>query len=189
MQTPPPPKKGSAYQKVYCENGDLILDVFKSSNASYCGNEVLETLTDPETGLSLKCALNVKKNEEKKEEHLQTMKEALELPADVSVECDLIAVAEVCDKAGYKDRIGEVVHDWILGGLAATLKKLGADELTREAIQEVWTTGVIKIEDGGKQQKGYHECDFENGDLVLKFKSDGIASNVSYIGQDIEKKL
>ena len=94
----------------------------------------------------------------------------------------------LCEAAGYTNRPGDCCY-YMIEGLAATLTKICKEEMTQEAIQEEWTTGVLKIEAGDENQKSYHMSSFENGDLVIKYKPSSMCSNVSYVGNDIEGQL
>jgi len=115
--------------------------------------------------------------------------EATGLPCEITLDINWENCYPLLEKAGYKDRAGEVFYAWILGGLAERMKRICQEELTKEAIAEVWTTGVVRIEPGGAKMSHYHTCDFVDGDLVVRFRPDSPCTNVSDIGHDIEGKL
>jgi hypothetical protein len=77
----------------------------------------------------------------------------------------------------------------VIKALRENLKRVCKEELTKEAIAESWTTGVIRLAEDKAIKKGYHSCDFVDGDLVIGFKPENALSNISDIGRDIEGKL
>ena len=185
-----PPKEGSCpYQEVKCENGDLVVTVYKTSNASYCGNKLVETLKD-ESGLSLKAAQNWKKEEEKRNGYLAAIQENVELGSEVTLEIDQKEFSEWVDKDNsYKDRYGEVCS-WILDGLSSQLQRhFKEDEIARNALHAVWTTGVISMVVGTPPKKGscpYQVVECVDGNLVVTvYKS----SNASYCGDKLVETL
>ena len=184
-------EKQKQYHIVTFENGDVIITYKPSSmcsNVSYCGNDMDGKLKDPESGLPLKSALNWKKMEEKRDECLEAIKTAVNLSTDLTLEFDKAEFVEHCGKAGYADRPGDVLQ-YIIDGLKGNMTKICKEEMTQEAIQEEWTTGVLKLVGGDEKQKSYHVCSFDNGDLVITYKPSSMCSNVSYCGNDIEKLL
>jgi len=103
------------------------------------------------------------------------------------VDADFAVLDALCNKLGYQNRVGEVIYDWILGSLADNVKRICGEELTKEALAEVWTTGVIRFEENKKVS--YHAVEFTNGDLIIQYKPDNFVSNTGNIGSDIESKL
>jgi len=181
-------KKGEyKYNSTDLRDGDLIITVFSMSNTSDTGNDLISKLSDPASGLSLDSSLNIHKHEESKEENVKKIQDAVGLSADVTLDVDWSVLDTASNAAGYKNRCGEVVYNWILGGLAGNLERICKDDLTKEAVAEVWTTGVIRFEENKKIS--YHAVEFVNGDLIIQYKPTSIASNVSDVGSDIEKKL
>jgi len=176
------------YTETQVDNGDLVVTIYQFSNVSDTAADVVSKLGDPETGLSLKSALNVKKYEEAKNEHLAALKETVGLAADVTVDADLKTLDATVNKLGYENRVGEFIFDDILKALLNNLKRSCADEMAKEAIGEAWATGVIRFAED-KKCKSYHSCDFVDGDLVISYKSENLISNISDIGNDIEGKL
>jgi hypothetical protein len=144
---------------------------------------------DPSSGLPLKAAADIKAREELKAENLEKIKEAVGLSTDVTFDVDWAVIHPFCVKNGYGDGCGDVVFNHILGSLKDSLVRICREELTKEAIAETWSTGVLRLEAGPAKMNHYHQCDFVDGDLVIKFKPDSMATNVQEIGSDIEKKL
>jgi len=183
-------KKGqSGYAETNIRDGDLVVTVFEVCNVDDTGSDLMDKLGDPNSGLPLKAAINVKENEGKKTENLEAIKETVGLATDCTFDIDWAVIHPFCVKNGYADRCGEVVYDYILTGLKDRLVRICQEELTKEAIAENWSTGVLRLEAGPPKMSGYHTVDFADGDLVIKFRPDSMCTNVSDIGSDIEGKL
>jgi hypothetical protein len=103
--------------------------------------------------------------------------------------CDCCILNRGCCvlQAGYKERCGEFQLDYIKA-LSNNLENACKEELSKEAIAESWTTGVIKFEGVKTLKSGYHSVDFVDGNLVLSYKLDSPCSNISSIGSDVESK-
>jgi len=134
--------------------------------------------------IPLKSRKSIRDTEDKFKQSASRIQKALNLPVEVTLDVDWAMIDEASKEAGYENRCGEVVHDWIIGGLASNLEKFGKDELARNSICEAWTSGVINLREGSEQ-----DTDFEDGNLVITFKKGSIATNVSYTGYYLEKKL
>ncbi len=181
-------KKGeNGYHKTIVENGDIVVTMYQLSNIGDIGAQLLSTLEDPASSLPLKSALDVKKHEEERNEALAEIQSIVGLASEVTLDLDWKAFDAICNKAGYTNRCGEFNFDY-LKALRSNLKNMCEEELTKEAISESWTTGVIRIVED-KKVKSYHSCDFVDGDLVIGYKPEGALSNISDIGRDIESKL
>lgn len=168
-------------------DGDLVVELWELSNVSYIGQELVGSLGDA-SGLALKSSLDVKKHSEQLAELLEKIKETAGLSADVTIDNDLIAWDAALTKAGYVNRPGEFQFD-VVTALSRNLENACKEELSKEAIAEAWTTGVLQFAQVKKLKSGYHSCDFVDGNLVLSYLQDNPCSNVSYIGSDIESKL
>jgi len=181
-------KKGEyKYQECMPRDGDLAVIVYQMANVSDTGSDLIGRLGDPASGLPLKSAKNIKEHEEKKDENLKKIQESVGLSTEVTLDVDWAAIDALVTKIGYKDRTGEVVIDWVLGSLATNIERICKEEMTKEAIAETWTTGVIRMEENKKIS--YHAVEFVNGDLIIQYKPDNLCSNVGDIGRDIESKL
>lgn len=179
-------KKGeNKYHTTEIRDGDIAVTLYSVSNTGETGHELLGSLAEPSSGLPLKSSLNIKENEEKKEENLKKIQDATGLSTDVTVDIDWATIEAFTKKAGYDNRLGDVVYDWIFGGLASNISRMCEEELTKEAIQEAWTTGVIRLEENKKIS--YHAVEFTNGDLVIQYNN--LCSNTGSVGSDIESKL
>jgi len=181
-------KKGEyKYQECMPRDGDLAVIVYQMANVSDTGSDLIGRLGDPASGLPLKSAQNIKEHDEKKEENLKKIQESVGLSTEVTLDIDWSAIDAQTTKQGYTNRVGEVVIDWVVGSLASNLERICKEEMTKEAIAETWTTGVIRMEENKKIS--YHAVEFVNGDLVVQYKPENLCSNVGEIGRDIESKL
>jgi hypothetical protein len=182
-------KKGeTGYHKTAVENGDVVITLYQLSNVSDIGSLLVSTLDDPATSLPLKSALDVKKYEEQRTEALAEIHSIVGLSSEVTFDLDWKTFDATVTKLGYKNRVGEYSFD-IVKALRENLKRICKEELTKEAISESWTTGVLRLVEDKAVKKGYHSCDFVDGDLVIGYKPENALSNVSDIGRDIESKL
>jgi hypothetical protein len=121
-------------------------------------------------------------------DHAAKIKEAVHLSNKVTLDIDWVDFAEKCKKAGYEDRAGEVMYSWLMGGLAGNIVRLCKEEMTQEAIQEEWTTGVITHRFDDDAKSGHH-TNFVNGYLEHVCNPGYVCSNVGKWGADIEDKL
>jgi hypothetical protein len=172
------------------ENGDLVIAIDPKrigSNYISCGDDLLGKLSDA-SGLSTKAAQDVKENEAKRDAHLLVVRNALNLPVDVTLDIDLVAYAALVDKAGKKDRVGQQIFDWLLERFAENMVALATkDDMYRDAICEAWTTGVLRFQTDPKIKE--HACDFVDGNLIITSNPDRVTQNHMSIGKDIEGKL
>jgi hypothetical protein len=164
-----PRKTGPGYNESAISNGDLVVTMCQLANVSDIGNDLLGKLGDA-SGLSLKSALNWEKYAEERNTLLQTIHEATQLAAEVTLDVDQVAFAAWVDAAGYKDRFGEYTVDYLKAICNNVMCRVfKTDELARTALQTAWTTGVLRFE-VQVQKKGsnlYNESNISNGDLVL----------------------
>jgi len=182
-------KKGETGQhKTVVENGDILITMYQLSNIGDIGQLLVSTLDDPATSLPLKSALDVRKYEEQRNEALAEIHSVVGLSSEVTFDLDWKTFDAVVTKLGYKNRVGEYSFD-IIKALRENLKRICKEELTKEAISESWTTGVLRLIEDKAIKKGNHSCDFVDGDLVISYKPESAVSNVGDIGRDIESKL
>jgi hypothetical protein len=182
-----PRKGGPAYHDTAVANGDLVISLFQLGNISDIGGDLLGKLGDA-SGLSLKAALNWKKYEEERDALLVAIHEAAQLPSEVTLDVDQVAMSAFVDAAGYKDRVGEYTVDYLKAISNVMNRVYKPDELARTALQTAWTTGVLRI-DIQKPKKGsndYSETNVTNGDLVVTVYKLG---NVSDAANDLQGKL
>jgi len=181
-------KNEHKYVETNIRDGDLVVSVYSLGNVGETGADLLAKLSDPSSGLPLRAALSIKQKEEARDEFLKKIQDAVGLSTDVTLDVDWTAIEPILKKQGYGDRLGDVVYEWILGALTNNIVNICKDDMTKEAVAEAWTTGVIRLEEN-KKISSYHAVEFVNGDLIIQYKPEGIASNVGSIGADIESKL
>jgi len=87
-----------------------------------------------------------------------------------------------------KNRIGEVFYANYLQYLAESLTKLCADEVSKTALNQKWTSNKIFFETDLKAPT-YQNVNFPGGDLRMSCKPDNIWTNISYLGDDIRDQL
>ena len=183
-------EKMSGYHKVTFENGNLLITSKKGSlgtNVSVCGEKIEELLVSAESpSLSLNTSKNIEKTAADREKLLGDLHSVLDLPVDVTLDIDWSTFADGCKESGYAERPGEIIN-WLLGGLRDNIARLAKDDMVKEAVQEVWTTGVIQHR--RESSVAYHDVAFEDGNLVILSKPEKYGSNVSVVGQKIEDKL
>ncbi len=64
--------------------------------------------------------------------------------------------------------------------LAQNLEEACKEEISKEAIAEAWTTGVLQFQGVKTLKSGYHSCDFVDGNLVLSYKLDSVKNTTTY---------
>jgi len=185
--------KAPTYQNINFPGGDLRLSCKPDniwSNISYLGGDVPDQLTSEYNGvtLPLKSAQNIREYEEKGAVHLATIGTAIGRSGPVTfVVEDIPGVDVQLNKNGYNNRIGEVLWEAYLNQIAGKLKSLCGDDMVKEAIGDSFKNNLIfKLE---PKCEGYQNCKFADGNLVMFCKPDRIWSNLSYLGDDIEKQL
>jgi len=185
--------KAPTYQNVNFPGGDLRLSCKPDNiwtNISYLGDDIPDQLLSDYNGvvLSLKTVQNIKEYEEKGQVHLAAIGTAIGRGGPVTfVVEDIKAVDAAMTKNGYKNRVGEVLWEAYLNQISSKLTSLCADEMTKEAIGDSFKNNLVfKTE---PKCEGYQNCKFADGNLVMFCKPDNIWTNLSYLGEDIEKQL
>jgi len=179
--------KENKYWTIIFENGALVL-VHKKNicNIYEVGSFDLVAIMPVPGILSLVARLNIQDSQEKLAEHLEAIKEATGedyTVDDASIETVYKALANENDKSN----IGRTFYDEALAYLARNLKKSLADDMVKEAFNEVATAHQITFRPDAKAPN-YWNIKFENGVVVLIFKPN--LSNLYEIGSiDIEKLL
>jgi hypothetical protein len=186
-------QKAPGYQNVNFPNGDMRLYCKPDNiwtNISYLGEDIPDQLTSEYNGITLplKSAQNIREYEEKAQAHLAAIGAALGRSGPVSfVVEDLKAVDAALTKNGYAHRVGEVLWEAYLSQIASKLTSLCADDMVKEALGDAFKNNLVfKTE---PKCEGYQNCKFVDGNLVMFCKPDNIWTNISYLGEDIEKQL
>jgi hypothetical protein len=132
---------------------------------------------------------SLRDNEAKRDEHLDNIKEYFSFSERPTLEVTDAQWLELngAVEDSYKNRGGEIIYDWVLGGLAWGLKKAfteGWHKSTncRDAFGQNWSTKKIKINLlKTKPKDSYHVVTVESGVLVITSSGDVIATNVDSI--------
>jgi len=160
------------------------------SNISSLGADIPDQLTSEYNGvtLSLKSAQNIREYEEKAQVHLAAIGTAIGRggPVNFVVE-DIPGVDTQLNKNGYNNRIGEVIWEAYLSQISSKLTSLCGDDMVKEAIGDSFKNNLIFKLDA--KCEGYQNSKFADGNLVMFCKPDRIWSNLSSLGDDIEKQL
>jgi len=186
--------KSPTYQNVNFPGGDMRLYCKPDNiwtNISTLGADIPDQLTSEYNGvvLSLKSVQNIRLYEEKASGYLETIATAIgrKSPVTFVVE-DLKGVDEQLNKNGYNNRVGEVLWEAYLNQISTKLKSLCADDMVKDAIGDSFTANLVFKLD--PKCDGYQNCKFDaNKNLVMFCKPSNIWTNISYLGEDIEKQL
>jgi len=185
--------KAPTYQNVNFPGGDLRMSCKPDNiwtNISYLGGDIADQLTSDYNGvtLSLKSAQNIREYEEKAQVHLAAIGTAIGRGGPVTfVVEDIKGVDAQLNKNGYNNRIGEVIWEAYLSQISSKLTTLCGDDMVKEAIGDSFKNNLVfKTE---PKCESYQNCKFAGGNLVMFCKPDNIWTNISYLGEDIEKQL
>jgi hypothetical protein len=182
------------YDYVWVHNDSGVLQVNIPvdrfcSNVSNTGNDLSKACSG-EGGMSVATRKNIKDEEKNRKKNLTRIQKATGLEFDLDV--DWFVFAELAKERGYEDRIGEIIFNWYLDGLAGNLESLCKDDMCKEAVAEAAHKKVIAfqiISDDDMESK-YSKCTFsDDGALVISVSKERFCSNVSNCGQDIESRL
>jgi len=182
-------KKAPNYFSVEFLNGDVSVGYKTICNVSDIGKnlEDLLTVTHEEVVMPYVMRRSLAEYEEKLEENMQVINTATGRTFELSIEwAKMLPFLKDVSKT-QPSSVGSTLYSSVMGGLSSNLKKLCADEIGQEGFNEAATTGkiVLTVEDD-KKASGYWTEKFDNGNLVIAFKS---ICNVSEIGKSVEKLL
>ncbi|KAF2078018.1 hypothetical protein CYY_000656 [Polysphondylium violaceum] len=176
-------KKNSTYWTYKFNNGTLEL-LFKSiCNTSDICYFKLENIIQTPGVYSLPARMNLKANEEKFNESFEKLKEVTKIDWSYD-EASLETVYPSLDK-GQQDGVGDIFQE-VLAYLASNVEKRCKDELTLEAFTEATQNGKIIFKHDSKQSS-YWQMKFEQGNLIVSFRSICNLSDMAYY--DFEKLL
>lgn len=139
--------------------------------------------------LSLTTRKNIKDAEPKLQANLKKITAASGITFDLEI--DWMALAPVAEERGYKDRVGEIVYDWYLGGLADNITSFCKDPIQKESFVEAFGTAkritFVIVELGEDEESFYVKTKNDSGSLVMMSVKDRFCSNVSNAGNDLSK--
>ncbi|EGC29455.1 hypothetical protein DICPUDRAFT_42864, partial [Dictyostelium purpureum] len=125
----------------------------------------LETLLPSQGTYSLMTRLNIKENQAKMDANLVAVKKAMKSDADWTIDQESLETVYPHVSVDLKISFGHIFAG-VVEKVAANLAKRCADEMVLEATSN--RTIVIKH---NATQNGYWLWSFENGNLVISFKS------------------
>jgi len=185
-------KKAESYWSENFVNGTVEIGYKRSPcNVYELGSSLKDKLTSTfeECEMPLKMRIGIEKEEtqEKKNEQLEKIKDATGRDFTITVQW-----AEMIKDhfTSYPENFGSTILNSVLEGLADNIKKVCTDEHFpgKDAFNEFATTGniIINSNKNDKKASSYFAVKFENGDLVVSFKS---ICNCYEIGSNIRDLL
>jgi len=186
--------KSPTYQNVNFPGGDMRLYCKPENiwtNINSLGADIPDQLTSQSNGvvLSLKSVQNIREYEEKASGYLEAIGTAIGRGSPVKfVVEDLKGVDEQLNKNGYNNRVGEVLWEGYLSQISSKLTSLCGDEMVKDAIGDSFKANLVFKFD--PKCEGYQSCKFDaTKNLVMSCKPTNIWTNISSLGEDIEKQL
>jgi hypothetical protein len=173
-------------------NGALEIHIPKErfiSNTSNAGDNLSKACSG-DSPMSVATRKNIKDNETSRKKNLTRIQKATGV--EFEIEIDWVPFAAAAKDRGYEDRIGEVIYNWYLDGLADNLERLCKDEMCKEAVAEACGKKVIAFTliSNDEMEGTYQKCTFsDDGALVVSTSVEKFCSNTSNTGSDIESRL
>jgi len=136
--------------------------------------------------LSLTARKDIKEFEKSLEEHIKTIEGATGIKFET--EFDWLALSVAAEERGYKDRAGEIMYSWYLGGLASNIVSFCKDDIQKESFVETFGSAkriTFEFYEKKSGEYGYSRTRNDNGTLVMGAPKDCFCSNVSEIGNDL----
>jgi hypothetical protein len=140
------------------------------------------------TALTLMTKKNLRDTEGKLKENLARIEAALGVTGFSLEIIDLAKCAATAKDRDYENRIGEVVHDWYMTGLAGNIEKHCSDDMVRDAFRDALSKKKVTFRVDDKANS-YHEEKFEDGCLAILVRPDTFASNVDSTGETLQELL
>jgi len=165
-----PKSKMNEYWNIKFENGTIVVTHKPQICNTYdLSNKPLVDLI-PSPGLPLVTRLNIDKNRENLEEHLEKIR-SVTGESDWSVEIDWEKIVKA--NPAYQRNIGDTYYNEIMKYLAQNLEKTLKSETTKEAFLEATNQRkiVITFTENPKENQ-YWKMFFENGALIIQHKKD-----------------
>jgi nitrate reductase NapAB chaperone NapD len=186
-------KHASDYSYIVNNNGVLEIHAFHErfmTNTSQCGGGAhLAEACSGDGPLTVLARKNISDKLPDRKKHLTRIQKATGIEFDIEV--DWAAWSAAVAAKGYKDRVGDIVNNY-LEGLASNLEKLCKDDMCKEAVVEACAKKVIGFAIIPNEQLGsaYQMCTFtEDGVLTISTSLERIPTNTSNTGSDIQSRL
>lgn len=182
----------SDYQWVTNKDGQLNINIYKDrlcSNASNTGTDLAKACSG-DGPLSVLTRKNIKDKEVNRAKHLKTIKTAVGI--DFETEVDWVPFAAAAVTKGYTDRVGEIMYDWYLGGLAGSITEFAKHAIQKEAFIESFgerKTISFVLHDPAPEdrQSEYVWTSNNSGVLTINTTVSRFCSNTSNTGSDLSK--
>jgi hypothetical protein len=180
-----------AYSWINNKDGHLEINIPEArfcSNTSNTGDNLSKACSG-DSPMSVATRKNIKDQEVARKKNLTRIQKATGL--EFELEVDWVAFAAAAKERGYEDRVGEVIYNWYLDGLASNLESLCKDEMCKEAVGEACEKKVITFQliSNDEMEGNYQKCTFNDGVLVVQTSVERFCSNTSNTGSDIESRL
>jgi len=182
-------KKVTAYFTTTITNGDVVVSFKSVCNTYQIGSNLEELLTVEFEEVTMPYVMrrSIAASQEKFQEHLTKIHDATGRQFEVVIEWPkMLPFLKDVNKTA-NNSVGSTLYESVMEGLSNNIKKLCADEMGKEAFNELASTGKIILTTwDDKKASGYFNEKFENGDVVISFKS---ICNTYSIGSSLEKLL
>jgi hypothetical protein len=131
---------------------------------------------------------NLRDTEGKLKENLARIEAALGVTGFSLEIIDMPKCAATLKDRNYENRLGEVVHEWYMTGLAENIEKHCADEMVRDAFRDALSKKKVTFRVDDKASS-YHEEKFEDGCLAILVRPDDFPANVDSTGEKLQELL
>jgi len=180
--------KENRYWFIQFENGALVVNYRKNiANMYEIGNFDIPSVLPVPGVLNLVAKLNIQSNQEALQGHLETIKNASGEEYSIDETCYEV-IYKVLPNERDKNQMGSTFLNDAMQHLANNLKKSLADDMVKEAFNEIATAHQITFRPLDAKASGYWNISFENGLVVVGFKTN--LANLYELGNfNIEKIL
>lgn len=183
-------EKRTQYDKHWLsfDNGVLVINVPKSeysSSTDSVGEDLAQALSSL-GGLSLQARKNINDAGKERDANLAIIEKATGITFDVEADWELLNKQH----SAYKDRVGDMVYKWYLGGLAKNIAKFCEHPIKKEAFVDSFTTRrtiTFKVHDETPATHRHDDmwCTNEAGVLTINFEKMKATSNCDKCGADL----
>jgi hypothetical protein len=180
-----------AYSWINNKDGHLEINIPEArfcSNVSNTGDNLSKACSG-DSPMSVATRKNISDNEATRKKMMTRITKATGI--EYELEVDWVALAAAAKERGYEDRVGEIVYNWYLDGLASNLERLCKDDMCKEAVAEACEKKVIAFQlvSNDDMESNYQKCLFNDGVLQVQTSVEKFCSNTSNTGSDIESRL
>ena len=138
--------------------------------------------------LTLLTKKNLRDYDAKLKENLGKIEKAIGLSGLTLEVKDMGKCAAAAKDCGYENRVGEVIYDWYMSGIAENIVRLAKDDMVKEALHDAISAKKItfRVDDAAES---YHDEKFEDGCLAILVKANSMGTNVGSTGEGLDKLL